>query len=124
MKLDSTLIHDIKAATGDGGREAKFDLLRRVSAACRDLSSTDVRATFNDTVRKHGRVPVVICVAATLEARRERLDNWGLTWAQAVLDLLPGWTPGNRERAHINDGIHPTAICTYAGDLINFTTEE
>ena len=77
-----------------------------------------------DSLREHGRVPVVICVAATLEARRERLDNWGMAWAREVLALLPGWTHGNRERAHIEDGIHPTAICDYARGLIACTTEE
>lgn len=124
MKLDKTLISDLKAASGNGSREAKFALLRRVSAACADLSSTDVRSTFNDTLRKHGRVPVVICVAATLEARRERLDNWNIAWAREILALLPGWTRGNLERAHIDDGIHPTAICEYAQYLIKYTTEE
>lgn len=124
MKLDSTLVREIREAVGDGSRAAKFRLLRRVSDACVDLSRADIRSTFNQVLREHGRVPVVICVAATLEARRERLDNWGMAWAREVLSLLPGWTPGNRERAHIEDGIHPTAICDYARDLIEFTIEE
>ncbi len=124
MKLDSTLVREIREAVGDGSRAEKFRLLRRVSDACVDLSRADIRSTFNQVVRKHGRVPVVICVAATLEARRERLDYWNMAWAREVLTLLPGWTPGNRERAHIEDGIHPTAICDYACGLIDCTTEE
>ena len=124
MKLDSTLVREIREAVGDGSRTAKFRLLSRVSDACVDLSRADIRSTFNQVVRKHGRVPVVICVAATLEARKERLDYWNMAWAREVLVLLPGWTPGNRERAHIEDGIHPTAICDYAGELVKLTTEE
>lgn len=124
MKLDSTLVREIREAVGDGSRTAKFRLLSRVSDACVDLSRADIRSTFNQVVRKHGRVPVVICVAATLEARKERLDYWNMAWAREVLALLPGWTPGNRERAHIEDGIHPTAICDYAHGLIDCTTEE
>lgn len=124
MKLDSTLVKEIREAVGGGSRTAKFRLLSRVSDACVDLSRTDIRSTFNQVLREHGRVPVVICVAATLEARKERLDYWGMTWAQEVLALLPGWTPGNKERAHIEDGIHPTAICDYARGLIDCTTEE
>lgn len=123
MRLDRTLSAEIKAAAGSD-RAAKFDLLRRVSAARADLSTTKVRSTFNDTLRKHGRVPVAICIAATLEARRERLDYFGITWAREVLSLLPGWTAGNKERGHIEDGIHPTAICDYARDFIKYTTEE
>lgn len=124
MKIDGELVRELKKAQGDGGREAKFALLRRVSSACNDLSKTDVRCTFYDTVKKHGRVPVIICVAATLEARRERLDGWGISWAREVLAQLHGWTPGNLERAHIADGIHPTAICEYAYGLIRMTTEK
>lgn len=124
MKLDSTLVREIREAVGDGSRTEKFRLLRRVSDACVDLSRADIRSTFNQVVRKHGRVPVVICIAATLEARQERLDYWNMAWAREVLALLPGWTPGNRERAHIEDGIHPTAICDYARGLIDCTTEE
>lgn len=124
MKLDSTLVKEIRAAAGNGDRDTKFRLLRRVSETCEDLSNPDIRSTFNQVLREHGRVAVAICVAATLEARRERLDNWSLTWAREVLSLLPGWTAGNLERAHIEDGIHPTAICDYARGLIACTIEE
>lgn len=124
MKLDRSLVKEIREAVGDGSRTAKFRLLSRVSDARVDLSRSDIRAAFPEVLRKHGRVPVVICVAATLDVRRERLDYWKYGWAQEVLKLLPGWTLGNKERAHIDDGIHPTAICEYAGSLIKLTTEE
>jgi len=123
MKLDKTFVCEVRKAAGDGSREAKFKLIRRVTEACSALSSPEVRTNFNSVLRTYGRVPVAICVAATLEARKERLDYWGLEWAREVLALLPGWTPGNKERAHIEDGIHPTAICHYARDLIKFTMD-
>lgn len=125
MKLDRTFVKEVKALCGDGSREAKFAMLRRIDAARKDLSTTEIRRTFNDCIRNHGRAVVCVCVAATLDARKDRLDRWGWRWAHEVLSLLPyNITPGNLERAHINDGIHPTAICDYAESLIRVTIEE
>ncbi len=124
MKLDRTFTREVKALTGGGSREEKFALLKRIDAARKDLSTTAVRRVFDECIRKHGRAIVAVCVAATLDARKERLDHWGWRWAHEVLSLLPGLTPGNLDRAYIDDGIHPTAICDYAGSLIRLTTEE
>lgn len=45
--------------------------------------------------------------------------------AYEVLSALPqSITLRNLERAHIEDGLHPTAICDYAGPFIRLTTEE
>ena len=74
---------------------------------------------------KHGRAVVAVCVAATLDARKDRLDCWNWVWAYEVLSALPqSITLRNLERAHIEDGLHPTAICDYAGPFIRLTTEE
>lgn len=74
---------------------------------------------------KHGRAVVAVCVAATLDARKDRLDCWNWVWAYEVLSALPqSITLRNLERAHIEDGLHPTAICDYAGPFIRMTTEE
>lgn len=125
MKLDRTFTREIKALTGNGSKEAKFLLLERIDAACKDLSTTKVRSTFSDCICKHGRAVVCICVAATLDARKDRLDRWGWRWAHEVLSLLPqNFTPSNLQRAHIDDGIHPTAICDYADEIIRVTIEE
>lgn len=125
MKLDRTFVREIKALFGDGSREAKFVALKLIDAARKDLSSTDIRRTFNDCIRKHGRAAVCVCVAATLDARKDRLDRWGWRWAFEVLSSIPcNMTPGNLGRAYIDDGIHPTAICDYAGSLIRVTIEE
>lgn len=125
MTLDRTLVKEIKALAGDGSREAKFALLKRLDAVRKDLSTTKVRETFNDTLRKHGRAVTAVCVAVTLDARRDRLDHWEWDWALKVISLLPqSLTRSNLERAYIDDGIHPTAICEYARDLIKLTTEE
>lgn len=121
-KLDGELRKEIRAALGDGSRDAKFAFLHRIEDARRDLSSTDVRRTFYAAVKKHGRAACAVCIAATLNDRRDRLDGWGYTWARAVLDLLPGFIPGNIDRAVIRDGIHPTAICEYADLFIRVTT--
>lgn len=124
MKLDRTFIREVKALVGDGSNEAKFAMMKKVDAARKDLSTTNIRNTFTDCLRKHGRAAVAVCVAATLDERKERLDYANWRWAHEVLLLLPNMTRGNLERAHIDDGIHPTAICDYAGSLIRLTTEE
>ena len=125
MKLDRTLVREINSLIGNGSREAKFAMLKRIDAAKKDLSTPQVRSAFDVCLRKHGRAVVAVCVAATLDARKDRLDYWGWRWAHEVLSLLPkNITPENLGRAHIDDGIHPTAICDYAGSFIRLTTEE
>ena len=97
--------------------------MKKLDAANKDLSTTAVMDTFTDCLKKHGRGPVAICVAATLYLRRERLENWGLPWALAVLDLWTNRPPSYLSRANIDDGLHPTRICEYAGGFIEDTTE-
>ncbi len=124
-QLDRTLAREIRAANGDGSREAKFSLLRKVEQAAQDFSTPDVIRIFDSLLVKHGRAVTAICVAATLWMRRERLDGWQLRWARQVLDL---WTTKPKTetgvgRAYIDDKLHPTRICEYAASFINLTTE-
>lgn len=127
MKLDSGLAHAIKKeANGDGSREARFSFLKRVVEANKALSASEVaHGGFEVAMKEYGRVPVTVCVAATLYSRRERLDGWGLLWAQEVLALWTNRTPSGIDRATIRDEtLHPTSICGYAGSFIRLTTEE
>ena len=122
--LDRTIIREIKTLAGNGSRESKFDFLKKIEAAKQDLSSIHVRDTFNTCLRTHGRASVAVCIAVTLNSRKDRLDFWGWRWANEVLSLLPSSiTPSNLERANIDDGIHPTAICDYAVSFIKLTCE-
>ena len=123
--LDRTLAREIKLANGDGGREAKFALLHKIEQAAADFSTPQIMTAFDDLLRKHGRAITAICIAATIWQRRERLDNWQLTWARQVLDL---WTTKPKTetgimRAYIDDKLHPTRVCEYAGSFIRLTTE-
>ena len=123
--LDMTLAREIKAANGDGRREAKFMLLHKVDAAAKDMSTPEIVERFNEMLIEHGRAVVAICVAATLWIRRERLDDWHIQWAMEVLEL---WTTKPKSetgisRAYIDDKVHPTRICEYAASFINCTTE-
>ena len=122
--IDRELAKEIKAVNGDGSREARFAALRRVQAARKDLSTTDVRARFSECLRTHGRAITAICVASTLYTRRERLEGWGLSWAMSVLSEWTNRRPSFIDAAAIDDGLHPTRICEYAGSLIRVTTEE
>ena len=126
MKLDRTLANEIKKqANGDGSREAKFAFIKKVRDASKMMSSPDVmNGKFDEALKTYGRVPVAICIAATLYRRHHRLDNWRFDWALAVLDLWTNKTAHGVEDAYIDDGIHPTRICEYAGSFIRLTTEE
>jgi hypothetical protein len=124
MKLDRTFAREIKALNGDGSREARFETLNKIRAANKELSTPEVRERFNDCMKTHGRAVTALCVASTLYTRRERLDEWGLTWALAVLNLWTNKMPSFIDRASIDDGLHPTRICEYAGSFIRLTTEE
>lgn len=127
MKLDRVFANDIRReANGDGSREAKFAFMKRVEAANKALSAPEVSdGGFDSAIKEHGRIPVAICVAATLYNRRERLDRWGFSWAMEVLKLWTNRTPSGVDRATIMDEmLHPTRICGYAGDFIRLTIEE
>ena len=126
--LDRTLAQEIKKANGDGGREAKFALMKKIDAAAKEMSRTDIRTQFNELAIKHGRAVTAICIAATIWIRRERLEltGWRIRWAQEVLAC---WTTKPKtvdglHRAYIDDGIHPTAILDYAASFINFSSED
>lgn len=124
MNLDRVLAREVKVLFGNGSREAKFTALKRIDAAKKDLSTTQVRNIFTDCLHKHGRAVIAVCVAVTLDVRKDRLDYWGWRWSHEILSLLPqNITQGNLERAYIDDGVHPTAICDYAGSLIRLTIE-
>lgn len=126
MKLDRVLAKDIKReANGDGSREAKFAFMKRMEAANKALSTPEVAyGGFDAAIKEHGRVPVAICVAATLYNRRERLDKWGFLWAMEVLGLWTNRTSSGINRATIRDDmLHPTKICGYAGGFVRLTTE-
>lgn len=122
MKLDSSFSREItKIANGDGSREAMFAFKKTTQQTSLALSNTKVATLFNDCIKTYGRVPVAICTAITVYARRDRLSTNMLTWALEVLKL---WTnrPGSTDYAIINDGIHPTRIAKYAGAFIQVTT--
>lgn len=124
MKLDRTFTREIsKVANGDGSREAKFAFLPKVREANKVLSTPDVMHTYDDCIKRFGRVPVAICTAATIVSRCDRLNDSSVRWAREVLKL---WTnrPTDLCCAHIDDKLHPTRIEQYAGSFIRVTTEE
>jgi len=126
VKLDRTFVSKIKKqANGDGSRKAKFAFLKKVRGASEMMSCPDVMyGKFDEALQTYGRVPVAVCVAATLYQRREQLDRWKLGWTFEVLNLWTNKAASNLDSAFIYDGIHPTRICEYVGSFIRFTTEE
>lgn len=124
MKLDRTFSREIQAVNGDGGRDARFQYLKKLEAARRDLSTPGVVSIFADCVKRHGRATVAICIAVTIRERAERIDGWGMPWAQEVLKLWTNCTPANYHRALIDDHLHPTRICEYAAAFLRLTSVE
>ncbi len=120
MKLDKTFERDIRKLNGDGSYAAKFEHLKVVRAAAKELSSPNVIRDFNTILKKYGRAAVSVCVAATLSWRWERISDSALQWAKEVLKL---WTnrPKGTDQFAIRDNLHPTKIEEYAGALIKFT---
>ncbi len=75
MKLDKIFENDIKKLNGNGSHEAKFETLEVVRAALKELSTSDVIREFNSILKKYGRAPVAVCVAATLIDRGNRISH-------------------------------------------------
>lgn len=57
-------------------------------------------------------------------SERRIVQDDGIDGYTELLPLPQSITLRNLERAHIEDGLHPTAICDYAGPFIRLTTEE
>lgn len=124
MKLDETFIKDIKKiANGDGSRKAKFNFLRSVKSAAKELSTPSVVQTFNKVLCKYGRVTIGICLAATTLARQDRLSSSFVKWGYSVLNL---WSnrPSDLSCVCIDDKLHPTRIEEYAYDFVRMTSEK
>ena len=122
--LDKSFATEIRKANGGDSREARFALLREVRAAAAMLSTPSVMRTFGSVLRTYGRVPVALCVAATLHARRAELGNTSaLQWADEVMSCWTNRSPHALDDAYIRDNLHCTRILEYAGSLIRLTSE-
>ena len=117
MKLDRTFAREISKAANECESRA---FMRKIRETKKSLSTPDVCHAFGECISKCGRVPVAICVAATIIKRRDRLRAQTVRWAEAVLKL---WTK-NPDSAYIDDNLHPTRIEEYAGAFMRLTTEE
>lgn len=121
MKLDRALASEIrKAANGCKEKETRTALMQKLRKAKEKLSTPEVMRTFGDALKECGRVPVAICVAVTINKRRNRLRAQTVRWAEAVLKL---WGKSS-DSAYIDDNLHPTRIEEYAGAFMQLTTEE
>lgn len=124
MKLDQTFVRDIRnQARGDGSREAMFAFRRKVKETAKALSTTKAAEVFRDVLKEYGRVPVAVCVAATIIERRDRLEWRSYQWALEVMKSCEN-ALHDHTSACICDGLHPTRIEEYAGSLLNLTIVE
>lgn len=124
MKLDRTFSREVsKISNGDGSREAKFTFLKTAKEVKRTLSTIEAPRLFAECIKKYGRVPVAVCVAATVIDRKERLKRASYWWGLEVMKLYTN-APYDKGCLIIDDGLHPTRIEEYAGEFIRITTEE
>lgn len=126
MKLDRAFEREIKKeANGDGGRAARFAFLARANEVQKMLSlhKGEIQQEFDSALKEYGRAVVGLCVAATIWEHRDRHTMKAVHWATEVLSL---WTNGPRSTISIaiHDGLHPTRIEHYAGNLIRCTITE
>ena len=120
MKLDRIFAREIKKAANEcEKRESRYAFMEKVRKAKEKLSTPEVMRTFGDALKECGRIPVAICVAVTIDKRRNRLRAQTVHWAESVLKLLER----SPDSAYIDDNLHPTRIEEYAGEFIRLTTE-
>lgn len=122
MKLDRELAREIKAANGDGGRNARFLFLAHIDAVVKECSTPDVMRNFDQCFQHHPRAAIAVCVAATIVRRYDRLSLQSICWANSVLECWTNRPPSGISRAIIDDGLHPSRIEEYAGSFIRLTT--
>lgn len=123
MKLDREFVRELKKyANGDGSREARFAFLKHARETAKRLSTTSVMREIDEIIQEQGRLTVALCFAVTILRRRDRLEPQTVRWAEEVLKL---WTnrPPRDLSLYIDDGLHPTSIEVYAGELIKCTME-
>jgi hypothetical protein len=121
MKLDRALAREISKAANECESRA---FMRKIRETKKSLSTPDVCHAFGECISKCGRVPVAICVAATIIKRRDRLRAQTVRWAEAVLALWKNKPDDIDCIAYIDDNLHPTRIEEYAGSFIRLMTEE
>ena len=112
-----------KIANGDGSRDAKFAFKEKLVGVSKMLSCKEAPCLFNECLKIHGRIPVAICVAVTINEKNYDMPFEMLEWAREILNL---WT--NRSYtteftyfAFINDGLHCLKITEYARLFIKST---
>lgn len=120
IKVDRTLAKEIKAANGDGGREAKFAFLAKVRGVEKELSNINAREIFDTLFGRYPRAAIAVCVASTIIQREDRLSSRSVEWARSVMSH---WTNRPLTLPCINDNLHPSRIEEYAGSFIRLTSE-
>ena len=127
MKVDNELLKEVKKANGDGTREARHALFRKLRECEAELENKKAfnyftPETFGQIFKKHDRAIVAIVLASTIYRRQDRLERSTFLWA---LEILRQWTarPYSGVDAYaLDDGLHPSRIEQYAGSFIRLTT--
>ena len=123
--LEKTFAAEIRKANGDGTLAARMALIKQVRAARAALSTPAVINKFGEILRAHGRIPVALCVAATIHVHREWFgcSLAAIQWAEDVLGCWTNRSAYAMEDAYIRDNLHYTRILEYAGNFIRMTSD-
>lgn len=122
MELDKLFAKEIKSIVNKtNDREEVRAFYTKLEKVSKEMSTPDIMNTFDEMLKKHGRALVGLCVAVTIDYRRNRLLSEYVTWADEVLKL---WKcrSGFVARGVINDGLHPSRIEQYARSLVKATS--
>lgn len=123
MKLEREFLQSMRNINGDGGREAKFEFLRKARACAKELSNPSIAQEFSKCLKKYGRPTVAVCLASTVLSRPDRLSPELVEWAKEVVKLWYN-RPDNIDSVEICDGLHPTRIEDYSKLFVSSTIAE
>lgn len=86
--IEKSFVRDIKtAANGDGSKEAMMEFRAKARKAVRQLSTPNIREEFYKAIKEYGRAVVGVCLAVTIDSRRDQLQAKTVKWGDEVLRL-------------------------------------
>ena len=127
MKCDRVLYREIVKAAGQS-RAERIAFLNQCAAFSEELGKAikhnngllALTTIFNRTMLQYPRTVPACCIAATIWLR-DGTSQGAKEWARDVLDA---WNASEsyKQRAYIDDNLHPSRIEEYAGSFIRCTS--
>lgn len=127
MKCDETLLREVSRMAGKSKAE-RLAFVGQCAAFSYALGKAiknnngllNLKTIYDRITLQYPRTVNACCLAATI-ALRDGTSQSAKEWAQGVLDA---WKPleSHKQRAYIDDNLHPSRIEEYAGSFIRCTS--